>query len=137
MNASKQNLINRLQSLGFTFAEACQLRLIQFTLHNWDEAECGDSNDRFSRCLERDEVTNKPYWVVRWHNDNKVRRTATPDREKGALKRLAKIMSNYPDMVAYHQGDCRGCALYIVPKSRIPQGASLGSCYSNGLAVCD
>lgn len=134
---NKIELIKRLEKLGFSYGEACELRRIQMTLHRWDEAECGDSNDMYSRCLERDEVTDKPYWVTRWHNENKARRHATPDREKGALKRLAGIMANHPDMVAYHQGDCRGCALYIVRKSEIPAGSSLDSCYNMGLAVCD
>ena len=134
---SKDILINRLINLGFSYPEACQLRRIQSTLHNWDEAECGDSNDRFSRCLERDEVTGKPYWVIRYHSENKERRYPTPDKEKGALKRLAAIMATHPDFVAYHQSDCRGCALYVVRVADIPNGAKLDSCYNLGLAVCD
>lgn len=137
MKTKKAELINCLESIGFTYGEACELRRIQMTLHRWDEAECGDSNDRFSRCLERDETTGKPYWVIRYHNENKERRHATPDREKGALKRLARIMANHPDFVAYHQSDCRGCALYIVRKSEIPAGSKIDSCYNHGVAVCD
>jgi hypothetical protein len=134
---AKEILINRLINLGFSYPEACQLRRIQMALHNWDEAECGDSNDRFSRSLERDEVTQKPYWVIRYHNENKERRYPTPDREKGALKRLGSIMASHPDFAAYHQSDCRGCALYVVRVADIPAGAKLDSCYNLGLAICD
>lgn len=75
--------------------------------------------------------------VVSYHNENKARRYAIADREKGALKRLEKIMEAHPEYIAYHQGDCRGCMLYIVPKSSIGNGEKLESVYTRGLAVCD
>lgn len=48
-----------LQSLGFTHEECEQLRRISMTLHRWHEMECGDDNG----CIEREEQTNKPYWL--------------------------------------------------------------------------
>jgi hypothetical protein len=33
-----------------------------------------------------------------------------------ALKRLNNIMAAHPEWLAYHQGDPRGCALYIIRK---------------------
>ena len=73
-----------------------------------------------------------------------------PDRERGALKRLAKIMANYPGWASYVQGDPRGCALYIlrpddVPTEklyrRLPDGSmirdvdAISSYYTRGIAV--
>ena len=57
------------------------------------------------------------------------------DRERGALKRLAKIMARYPGFQSYVQGDPRGCALYILRPGDIPEGANVDSCYSRGIAV--
>lgn len=129
-------MMDRLAALGLSRDEAEQLRRIEMTLQRWAEAECGDSNDKYSTCLERDEATGKPYWVVRWHNENKARRTPTADREAGALKRLDAIMAKHPGLVRYHQGDCRGCMLYILKQSDIGND-SIDSIYTRGVAVCD
>ncbi len=134
MTKNTLEMIQRLNTLGFDNDEAFTLRRIAMTFHRWDEAECGDSNDHFSRCLERDEETGKPFWCVYWHNENKVRKTPAPDREAGAQKRLDKIMSSHPDFVAYHQGDCRGASLYIVRKSDL-NGLDIHSTYTRGTAV--
>ena len=49
------------------------------------------------------------------HSENKARYTRIPDRERGALKRLAKIMApRYPQLKSYVQGDPRGASLYIM-----------------------
>ena len=37
--------------------------------------------------------------------------------------------------VAYHQTDPRGCAVYIVRKADIPDGADIGSRYTRGVTV--
>ena len=104
------------------------------TLQRWGELECGDGNDYASWAIERDEQTGKPY-MVRYPHDGKPRRTPVADREKGALKRLQAIMSHYPAYVAYHQTDPRGCAVYVVRKDDIPEGAKLDSYYNRGIAV--
>lgn len=148
----RQYLFDRLQSIGFTRHECEQLRRIEMTLHRWAEYECGDSNDRFSRMIERDEQTEKPYWCVQWHNENKARRTPCPDRERGALRRLGKIIADCNTrnwvgfagpiqdcpkyLVSYHQTDPRGCALYVGLKSELGD-RSIDSCYSRLIAVCD
>lgn len=150
---AKFELFARLQALGFTYEEAHALRRIEMTLHRWAELECGDGNDYASWAIERDEKTDKPYMVTHYHaapfTDPKhsIRRHPIADREKGALKRLAAILDarnlresppsleDYRDVLAYHQTDPRGCALYLVKRSDIPAGASLSSCYTNGLAV--
>ena len=59
-----------------------------------------------------------------------------PDRERGALRRLAMLMASHPAYIAYPQGDPRGCALYIVPKESLPEGANIDSYYTRGIAIC-
>lgn len=148
-------LFQRLQSIGFTYEESVSLRRIEMTLQRWGEAECGDSNDHFSTCIERDETTGRPFRVVHYHNELKSRRYPVADREAGALKRLAQIVINRnvrvcnslpdgqsPDHVFwYHQTDCRGCNVYLVTRSQRTHPVTgelmdLGTCYTNGLAVC-
>lgn len=127
-------VLERLGKLGIGYDEAQALRRISMTLSRWGELECGDSNDRTSWGIERDESTDKPYMVYHPHN-GKSYRVKVADREKGALKRLQAIVAHYPDFVAYHQTDPRGCAVYLVRKSDIPEGASIDSVYSRGIAV--
>lgn len=139
MNSKRHyQLIERLKSLGFSYDEAQALRRIEMTLQRWAEKECGDSNDYCSSSVERDETTGRPFRVVMPHHLKPSEGTRTPiaDREGGALKRLAKIMASHPDVVPYVQGDPRGCALYVVPKSALNDGAALDSVYTRGVAVC-
>jgi hypothetical protein len=127
-------LMNRLSELGFTREESEQLRRIEMTLHRWCEQECGDGNDFASWAIERDDTTGKPYRCVYPHT-GKMHRTPIADREAGALRRLNTIMIRHPGLHYYYQTDCRGCALYIVRQSDIPNGATLDSCYTRGIAV--
>jgi len=132
MNKSERRnmlaLFNALSGMGFSDAEIEALRRIEMTLQRWGEQECGDERG----AIERDEATGKPYWL----NANTGRRFPVPDRERGALKRLGKIMADYPDFLAYHQTDCRGCNLYILRKSQVAAGESVESVYNRGVAVC-
>jgi hypothetical protein len=59
----------------------------------------------------------------------KMRAHKIPDREKGALQRIAEICKRN-GLHFYHQGDPRGCALYIAkePLSDVY--------YHNGVACC-
>ncbi len=129
----KYELIRRLENLGFSYNEACQVRRIEMTLHRWTELECGDGNNYRSWAIERDETTDKPFMCIYPH-EGKSHRYAVADREKGALKRLAKIMEAHPEFITYQQTDPRGCALYIVNKSDVG-GHDLSSVYTRGLAV--
>ena len=95
----------RLTALGISYPDAIALRRIAMTLHAWHELECG--TDRGA--IERDETTGKTYWL----NSYSGRRYATPDRETGALKRLAKIMANYVEPTIGTREICRGCELEI------------------------
>lgn len=142
---AKFELFSRLQALGFTYDEAAALRRIEMTLQRWAEAACGDSN---GRCIERDETTGKPFMTYDTGQGGKRGRYPVADREAGALRRLDKIVTERnarmtaaghgatQDVVAYHQGDCRGCMLYIVRKSDLADGAKLDQAYTRGLAVC-
>ena len=127
-------VLERLGKLGLGYDDAQALRRISMTLSRWGELECGDGNDYCSWSIERDEVTDKPYMVTYPH-DGKSRRRPVADREKGALKRLQAIMSKYPDLLAYHQTDPRGCAVYLVRRSEVPEGTSIDSVYNRGIAV--
>ena len=124
---------NRLSEFGFTYTEIETLRRAQMTLHRWSEMECGDGNDYASWSIERDETTGKPYKCVYPHS-GKSYRTPVADLEKGALRRIAAIMANYPHLWFYHQGDPRGCSLYVGRNADVMDGA-LESLYTRGIAV--
>ena len=112
---------------GIKERDAFALRAIAMILHRWHELECGIDGG----CVERDETTGKTYWL----NSMNGRRYPTPDRETGALKRLGKLMAQYPDLSAYVQGDPRGCALYVMRPGDVPEGKDAEGYYSRGVAV--
>lgn len=102
----------------------------------------------------RDREVGKPFRVTYPHNpEGKERRIAIPDRESGALKRLARIVAARNERISernerelrvddggvlfYHQTDPRGCALYLLRASDIGIGEKIESVYSRGVAVCD
>lgn len=134
---AKFELFTRLQGLGFTYGEAVCLRRIEMTLHRWAELECGDEN---GRGIERDEETGKPYMTFEMPYavvPCGVRgRYAVADKEAGALKRLDAIIDRRNGLltgltndtvrkntvIAYHQTDPRGCALYLLKRSDLPEG---------------
>lgn len=135
---------NALLELGFTREEAEQLRRISMRLQRWHERECGTDNG----CIERDEATNKTYWL----NSYTGRRYPIPDLETGARKRLSAIIAarNKRDAVekatdsvldkrgaitAYIQGDPRGAALYILRPGDVPDGQDVNSYYTRGICV--
>lgn len=125
----------RLESIGLSdFRDHNTLRLIEKTLHRWGERECNGE-------VERDEETGKVYAVYGHNGPGPTRRYQTADKETGALRRLAKVMQKYPRLWFYHQGDPRGCALYVGKKSDMRRfkkpGYTLDSVYSSiGVAVC-
>ena len=132
-----------LMALGFTRDEAEALRRISMTLHRWHELECGDGNG----AIERDDTTGKPYWQC----SSTRHRWLVPDREKGALKRLSKIMLDRTNRLladsvdkmnahggllsSYIQTDPRGAALYILRPGDVPAGADPSAYYSRGICV--
>lgn len=105
------------------------------TLHRWYELECGDGNGY----IERDETTGKPYYVncnSRYFGANDPRaRWPIPDREKGAIRRLDKIMARYPELAYYLQTDPRGASLYLYDPAQL-NGGDIDWCYIDiGTAV--
>ena len=130
----RMRVIDSLRQKGIDFEHAHALRRISMTLHRWHELECGDGNNYASWSIERDEVTDKPY-MVRYPHSGKSYRTPVADREKGALKRLHKIMCAYPHLVPYVQTDPRGASLYVIDKADLPEGADVSSLYNRGVAV--
>lgn len=148
MSTQKQKfeLFARLQSLGFTYEEAAQLRRIEMTLHRWSEAECNGDIQRSGPTGE-----GKPFRYYGWDVNGNRPRYAIADREAGALRRLKAILFarnnrawalNEADpghVYAYHQGDPRGCALYLITRQQITQDGKLlplDQYYTRGLAVC-
>ena len=135
----RYEVLSRLEKAGISYEHANALRRISMTLSRWGELECGDSNEYGSWAIERDEATEMPYMVHHryMHGQGKdtVHRTRIADREKGALKRLQAIVAQYPEFIAYHQTDPRGCAVYLVRKSDVPEGTDIDSVYSRGIAV--
>ena len=127
-------LVARLETLGLSYRDTVALLKIERTLSRWAEAECNGVIQR-----DGDNGDGKPFAVyeVRGNTFGGYNRCPIADREKGALKRLGVIMAPFAGkLIAYHQGDPRGCALYVVELARVPAGSKVDSCYSNGVAVC-
>lgn len=150
-----------LVKLGISMPDADQLRRIAMTLHRWHEMECGDGNDYSSWCIVRGKAAKREFYrdpetqAGAWrtvgefeYDDNgapyierhihseksgKARYESIPDRERGALKRLATIMARYPALASYVQGDPRGASLYILDRATTPQ--PYDQFYSRGVAV--
>ena len=115
------------QRFGIPFEAANTLRRAELVLRRWAEQECGDGNDYASWSIERDETTDKPYRCFYPHTGT-MTRTPIADREAGALRRVRAVCAAN-GLHFYHQGDPRGCALYV---AREPLD---GSNYTRGFAV--
>jgi hypothetical protein len=133
-----------LVTAGIPMPDADELRRIAMTLHRWHELECGDGNDFASWTIARGHKKNgafeyddngAPYLERHSHTSNGATYHRIPDRERGALKRLNKIVAKYPGYSAYVQGDPRGAPLYILRPGDVPEGSDVSSCYSRGIAV--
>lgn len=121
----QERIINR-TGVEIPFDDAHELRLCEMTLHRWAEGECGDGD---STCIERDEADGKTYRA--YYGGTKTRRYRIPDRETGALKRIASVCARW-GLHFFHQTDPRGCALYV---SKEPMTDS--NYISLGVAVCE
>lgn len=141
MNAETYQVLQRLQTLGFSYDDAQRLRRISLTLRRWFEMECGTENAAGSSIsIERDDNGDgKPFCRVQYMAADNVwcdYRNPIPDREAGARKRLAAIMAPLKRRLAcYVQTDCRGPSLYILRKRDLKPGESLDSAYTSGVAV--
>lgn len=113
--------IASLARMGIADDDIRVLRSASAALHRWAEREC-----------------NGEVWV----EDDGTAYTGSGSRpekcanlEARALKRVVKVLAKYPDLHAYHQGDPRGCALYVYRPADLKEH-SIESCYpSIGVAV--
>jgi hypothetical protein len=140
---------NTLLSLGFTRAEAEQLRRISMTLQRWFELECGTGEGQVSRSIERDGENGdgKPFLRIQYPTSHGYvdRRSPVADRETGARKRLENIIrtrngrdraiGGLGEVSAYIQGDPRGAALYILRPGDVPADKSADSYYTRGICI--
>ena len=120
--------IHRRTGVALSFDDCNTLRRAELTLQSWSEAECGDGNDYASWSIERDEQTGIPY-RCRYPHQGKMTKYRIPDREAGALRRIKEVCARN-GLHFYHQGDPRGCALYV---SNEPL---TDSAYNRGVACC-
>lgn len=124
----KYDCISTLMQIGISRDDAIRLRRDAMMLHRWHELECGIGNG----CVERDETTGKTYWL----NSMTGRRSKIADRETPALNRIKAIVSRYPTLGYYVQGDPRGASLYILRPGDVPAGCDADAYYSRGIVVC-
>lgn len=120
-------LCGALEAHGFTTEEIDSLLRCSRVLSTWACHECNGEIQR-----EGDAGDGAPYW----YNTNTGKRCGrTADREAGALRRV-KVLCDRHGVTFYHQGDPRGCALYIIRPGDIPAGQDVGGYYNRGVAVC-
>ena len=119
------NLSRRLGDLGMVPGEIDALLRCSRVLSTWAEHECNGE-------IQRDEQTDKPYWY-NTYSGKRIGRTA--DRETGALNRARTICARH-GLAVYHQGDPRGCALYVLRPGDVPEGENANAYYTRGIAVC-
>lgn len=122
--------IRNVTRIDISFNDAWTLRRAEKTLHRWSELECGDGNEWASWSIERDEATGRSFMVTHPHT-GKTRRHAVPDRERGAIKRVAALCQRL-GLHYFHQTDPRGCSLYVAAVELTDNNYS-----SRGVACCD
>ena len=144
--------VDTLRRAGFSYDDATALRRISMTLHRWHELECGDGNQYGSWAIVRGRKSKaffdydydgapfmEHHHYLHGKDKDYTSYTALPDKERGALKRLGKILACYPGFISYVQGDPRGCALYILTRDVVAgieeSGSSISSSYNRGIAV--
>jgi len=125
--ARNENNLHQVTAAGIAYDDAEALRRISMTLKRWFEHEC---NGAIQRDGERGD--GAPFWHSTFDGRKLYR---APDRERGALRRLDKIMARYPDLKPYVQGDPRGCALYVLRPGDVPEGKDADAYYSRGVPV--
>lgn len=118
-------LSNALAQHGFSSDEVDAMLRCSRVLSTWAEHECNGA-------IQRDDDTGLPYW---YNTDTGERVGRTSNREAGALRRARSICDRH-GVTLYHQGDPRGCALYIIRPGDVRPGANVSGCYTNGIAVC-
>lgn len=129
MTKWKHDIVAALMHAGVKRDDAAALRRISMTINAWNIRMC---NGDIQRC----ETSNIPYtWFRPALGKPMQQGPRAADREAGAMKRLKDIMSRYPAMSHYVQGNPRGCCLYIIRPGDVPEGKEIDSHYTNGIAV--
>lgn len=133
------DLYERLQHWGISRDDIDSLLRVEKGLSRWSAMECGTD----AGAIMRDEKTGKPFFQkdIYIRGEWKTIKRPIRDLEKSYLARLNNIMSRYPQFIHYIQSDPRGCAVYIIPRDKIPAGVAvlpwIDSNYSSvGCAVC-
>lgn len=117
------DVISRYTRIVITPHTAGILRRASMTLSRWAEEECNGA-------IQRDEPSGHPRRYRELPDGSHRRGSIIPDREQGALKRVAALCKALK-LYFYHQTDPRGCALYV---SAAPL---CGNNYSAiGIAIC-
>ena len=118
---------NALMEHGVTRDEVDSLLRCSRVLSTWAAHECNGEIQR-----DGENGDGKPYW----YNTTTGRKCGrTADREAGALRRARAICERH-GLMMYHQGDPRGCALYVIRPGDVPDGQSVNGYYTRGIAVC-
>jgi hypothetical protein len=106
----------KVTSIPLSFKDAETLRKAELTINRWDVQGCGwltPGPNGSSIALVRDEDGDgKPYLEIHPNVGLKTRWVRIPDRQAGALRRVAEVCKRNR-LEFYHQGDPRGCSLYI------------------------
>lgn len=123
----KPDLTSDLARLGLSRSDIDSLRRYAGILHRWYEEECGDSNDRMSWAIERDEATKLAYRVFYPHVGQSYR-ALIRDRESSSRRGIERI-AKAQDLHVYYQTDPRGAPIYL---SREPM---TDSDYTRGVPV--
>lgn len=92
------------------------------------------------RAIERDgdDGEGRPFriWVgPDGHGQTRATRYPIRDMARAAMRRAVAIATAH-GLEVYHQGDPRGCALYLIRPGDVPAGAGVGAYYTRGIAVC-
>ena len=133
----KRELMARLYrqtGVFLSFQDAETLRKAELTLHRWSERKCGWSTSGkygASMALVRDEDGDgKPYLEIHPNVGMRTQWVRTPDLEKGALRRVAEVCKRN-GLEYFHQGDPRGCSLFISKA-----GAGMNDANYSGFVAC-
>lgn len=109
-NSVSEAMAKNRQRGGIFVDHARTLRRAQLTLHSWAEEMCNGTIQR-----EGEQGDGKPFRVIEWRDwrgDQKTKHVPCPDRERGALGRVAEVCKQ-AGLYWYYQRDPRGCSLYV------------------------
>jgi hypothetical protein len=121
------------QADAYNVADTAALLMARILAHRFDKAPAG----WYPRSASRHAVA---FHVIsgKLHRLDE-RRCSEPMDEAAAERRDASLMADAQEiaahygLTAYHQGDCRGCALYLVEPADLNSRARS---YTDGHAVC-